>query len=34
MDLSILIAGRNEQFLNRTIADALSNMRGNSKVVV
>jgi glycosyltransferase involved in cell wall biosynthesis len=33
-DLSILIPARNEEFLNVTILDLLSNMRGNTEIIV
>lgn len=33
-DLSILIAARNEEFLNLTLKDIISNMRANTEVVV
>jgi glycosyltransferase involved in cell wall biosynthesis len=32
--LSVLIPARNEQFLSRTVADVLANMRGDSEVIV
>jgi len=33
-DLSILIPARNEEFLNKTIQDILSNIEGNTEVIV
>jgi len=33
-DLSILIPSRNEEFLNRTIEDILSNIEGNTEIIV
>lgn len=34
MDLSILIPARNEMFLARTVEDILSNMRGDTEIIV
>ena len=34
MDLSVLIPARNEMFLKRTIEDILSNVRGNTEIIV
>jgi len=33
-DLSVLIAARNEEFLNRTVEDVLAKKRGNTEVIV
>ncbi|KKT34567.1 MAG: hypothetical protein UW23_C0034G0006 [Candidatus Collierbacteria bacterium GW2011_GWA1_44_12] len=33
-DLSILIPSRNEMFLARTIEDILSNIEGNTEIIV
>lgn len=33
-DLSVLIPSRNEQFLSRTIEDILSNIEGNTEIIV
>lgn len=34
MDLSILIPGRNEEWLSETVADLLKNIRGNTEIIV
>lgn len=34
MDLSVLIASRNEMFLKRTIEDVLANMEGDTEIIV